>query len=100
MTEAGKDHSRRLIGLAAKAFILASVAAVILPMLQSVGSLGKAQCIVWVARLSWMTSSCERRVFNANCFYGSMRVPNTPKNLASHWGWAGQAGAVTRLPST
>ena len=65
MTEAGKDHSRRLIGLAAKAFILASVAAVILPMLQSVGSLGKAQCIVWVARLSWMTSSCERRVFNA-----------------------------------
>ena len=33
-------------------------------------------------------------------FYNSMRVPSTFKNLASHWGWAGQAGAVTRLPST
>jgi hypothetical protein len=32
--------------------------------------------------------------------YGSIFVPNTFKNFASHSGWAGQAGAVTRLPST
>ena len=31
---------------------------------------------------------------------GSIRVPSTSRNRASHRGWAGQAGAVTRLPST
>ena len=30
----------------------------------------------------------------------SIRVPNTPRKRASHAGWAGHAGAVTRLPST
>src|ERR1700682_2435178 len=33
-------------------------------------------------------------------YYGSMRVPKTVRNFASHAGCAGQAGAVTRLPST
>lgn len=32
--------------------------------------------------------------------YGLISVPSTFKNLAIHSGWAGQAGAVTRLPST
>ena len=54
MTESGKNQPRRLIGLAAKAFILASVAAVILPMPRYAASLGHAQWIVWVVRLSWV----------------------------------------------
>ena len=54
MTETGQHHLRHLIGLAAKAFILASVASVILPMPQYAGSLGDAQFIVWVVRLSWV----------------------------------------------
>ncbi len=54
MTETGKNQPRRLIGLAAKAFILVSVAAVILPMPQYATSLGHAQWIVWVVRLSWV----------------------------------------------
>jgi len=29
----------------------------------------------------------------------SIRVPSTVRNCASHAGWAGQAGAVTKLPS-
>jgi len=32
--------------------------------------------------------------------YGSIRLPSTSRNLRIHSGWAGQAGAVTRLPST
>lgn len=31
--------------------------------------------------------------------YGSMRVPSTWRKAASHFGWAGQAGAVTSLPA-
>src|SRR5260370_34952435 len=31
--------------------------------------------------------------------YSSILVPRTARNLASHAGWAGQAGAVTRLPA-
>lgn len=31
--------------------------------------------------------------------YGSMRVPRTFRKAASHSGWAGHAGAVTRFPS-
>jgi hypothetical protein len=54
MIETGKGTPRHLAGLAAKAFILASVAAVILPMPQYVSSLGNAQLIVWAARLSWV----------------------------------------------
>lgn len=54
MAETGIDQPKRLIGLAAKAFILASVAAVILPMPKFAGSLGDAQFIVWVVRLAWV----------------------------------------------
>ena len=42
------------MGLAAKAFILASVAAVILPMPQYARSLNDAQYMIWLARLSWV----------------------------------------------
>jgi hypothetical protein len=45
---------RRLLGLAVKAFILASVAAVILPMPQYASSLSDAEYIVWLARLLWV----------------------------------------------
>jgi ABC-type multidrug transport system permease subunit len=44
----------RLLGLAVKAFILASVVAVILPMTQYVSSLSDAEYIVWLARLLWV----------------------------------------------
>ena len=33
-------------------------------------------------------------------FYGSILLPNNSRNLPIHSGWAGQAGAVTRFPST
>jgi hypothetical protein len=45
---------RRLIGLAAKAFILASVAAVILPVPQYTRSLSDKEYIIWLARLIWV----------------------------------------------
>ena len=45
---------RRLIGLAVKAFILASVVAVILPMPQYARSLRAEEYIVWLARLIWV----------------------------------------------
>ena len=45
---------RRLLGLAGKAFILASAVAVILPMPQYASSLSDAEYIVWLARLLWM----------------------------------------------
>ncbi len=45
---------RRLIGLAVKAFILASVVAVILPMPQYARSLRAEEYIVWSARLIWV----------------------------------------------
>ena len=51
MTEGGKSKPRRFFGLAARAFILASVAAVILPMPLYVRSLSNEQYIVWVAWL-------------------------------------------------
>lgn len=54
MKETNKDQLKRLVGLSAKAFILASVVAVILPMPQYTSSLGKSQYIVWVVRLSWV----------------------------------------------
>ncbi|MEJ2221295.1 MAG: hypothetical protein P8X80_10815 [Desulfobacterales bacterium] len=44
----------RLLGLAGKAFILASAVAVILPMPQYASSLSDAEYIVWLARLLWM----------------------------------------------
>ena len=45
---------KRLLGLVVKAFILASVVAVILPMPQYVSSLSDAEYIVWLARLLWV----------------------------------------------
>ena len=45
---------RRLLGLAVKAFILASVVAVILPMPHYTSSLSNAEYIVWLARLLWV----------------------------------------------
>ena len=45
---------RRLFGLAVKAFIVASVVAVILPVPQYSGSLSDEEYIVWLARLIWV----------------------------------------------
>ena len=42
------------MGLAVKAFILASVVAVILPMPQYARSLSGEEYIVWLARLIWV----------------------------------------------
>ena len=53
MTETN-NKLRRLIGLAVKAFILASVVAVILPMPQYARSLSDEEYIVWLARLVWV----------------------------------------------
>ena len=48
------NRLRRLLGLAVKAFILASVVAVILPMPQYASSLIDAEYVVWLARLLWV----------------------------------------------
>ena len=45
---------RRLLGLAVKAFILASVLVVFLPMPHYASSLSHAEYIVWLARLLWV----------------------------------------------
>lgn len=45
---------KRLLGLAVKAFILASVAAVILPMPQYARNLSAEEYIVWLTRLIWV----------------------------------------------
>ena len=45
---------RRLLRLSVKAFILASVVAVILPLPQYVRSLSDEEYIVWLARLIWV----------------------------------------------
>ncbi|MGD2096840.1 MAG: hypothetical protein PVG35_04620 [Desulfobacterales bacterium] len=45
---------RRLVGLAVKAFILASIVAVILPVPHYARSLGDEEFIVWLARLIWV----------------------------------------------
>ena len=48
------NNLRRLLGLMVKAFILASVAAVILPVPQYARSLSDEEYIVWLARLIWV----------------------------------------------
>ncbi|MGD1969444.1 MAG: hypothetical protein PVI49_07790 [Desulfobacterales bacterium] len=48
------DKMRRFLGLAVKAFILASVVAVILPMPQYTRGLSDEEYIVWLARLIWV----------------------------------------------
>ena len=53
MTETS-NKPRRLFGLAVKAFILASIVAVILPVPQYARSLSDAEYIVWLARLIWV----------------------------------------------
>lgn len=53
MTETTK-RLRRLLGLAVKAFILASVIAVILPLPQYARSLSDEEYIIWLARLMWV----------------------------------------------
>lgn len=45
---------KRILELAAKAFILASVAAVILPMPEYARSLSDEKYIIWLARLIWV----------------------------------------------
>lgn len=45
---------RRLLGLVIKAFILASVVAVILPLPQYAHSLSGEEYIVWLVRLIWV----------------------------------------------
>lgn len=53
MTETN-NKLRRLLGLAVKAFILASIVAVILPVPQYARSLSDEEYIVWFARLIWV----------------------------------------------
>ena len=53
MTET-KNKLRWLLGLVLKAFILASVVAVILPTPHYAGSLSDKEYIVWFARLIWV----------------------------------------------
>ncbi len=53
MTET-KNKLGRLLGLAAKAFILASVVAVILPVPQYARSLSDEEYILWLMRLIWV----------------------------------------------
>jgi hypothetical protein len=48
------DKLRRLLGLAVKAFILASVVAVILPIPQYTRGLSDEEYLVWLARLIWV----------------------------------------------
>jgi hypothetical protein len=53
MTETN-NKLRRLLGLAVKAFILASLVAVILPVPQYARSLSDEEYVVWLARLIWV----------------------------------------------
>ena len=53
MTATG-NKLRRLAGLVVKAFILASIMAVILPVPRYARSLGDEVYIVWLARLIWV----------------------------------------------
>ncbi|MBI4776323.1 MAG: hypothetical protein HY788_19450 [Deltaproteobacteria bacterium] len=54
MTDTGKSNRWSFVGLASKAFVLASVVAVVLPAPRYAGSLGSAEYMVWVMRLSWV----------------------------------------------
>ena len=48
------NKPKRLLGLAVKAFILASVVAVILPTPQYARSLSGEEYIVWLVRMIWV----------------------------------------------
>jgi hypothetical protein len=54
MKAVGKSKLKLFGGLAARAFILACVASVFLPMPRYARSLDEAQFMVWLARLSWV----------------------------------------------
>ena len=47
-------------------------------------------------RMAAQYARCAQTGLNAAC---SIRVPSTVRNCAIHMGWAGHAGAVTKLPS-
>ncbi|WP_419660472.1 uncharacterized protein Dvar_08360 [Desulfosarcina variabilis str. Montpellier] len=49
-----RDKLGRILGLVVKAFILASVVAVILPVAQYAHSLSDEEYIVWLVRLIWV----------------------------------------------
>jgi nitrogen fixation/metabolism regulation signal transduction histidine kinase len=49
-----RDKLGRILGLMVKAFILASVVAVILPVTQYAHSLSDEEYIVWLVRLVWV----------------------------------------------
>jgi type III secretory pathway component EscS len=49
-----RDKLGRILGLVVKAFILASVVAVILPVTQYAHSLSDEEYIVWLVRLIWV----------------------------------------------
>ncbi len=54
MTATSNGQLSHWVGLAARAFILASVVAVILPLPHYARCLGHSQYIIWVARLAWV----------------------------------------------
>ena len=49
-----RDKLEHILGLVVKAFILASVVAVILPVTQYAHSLSDEEYIVWLVRLIWV----------------------------------------------
>lgn len=53
-SDGNQKQVEAVIGLALKAFILASVAAVILPVPQYARSLSDEEYMVWLARLIWV----------------------------------------------
>ena len=70
---------RRLPGLAVKAFILASVVAVILPMPKYGGSLSDEEQIVWLARLLWvvmLTFGVGAVLLLAGFLAGKLKIPS------------------------
>ena len=54
MTEASGKKPRNISGLLGKAFVLASVAGVLLPMPRYAQSLDQAEYVIWLARLVWV----------------------------------------------
>ena len=54
MAASSGKKPRNISGLLGRAFVLASVAAVLLPMPRYAQSLGQAEYVVWLARLAWV----------------------------------------------
>ena len=53
MTKTNRNH-KRLLGLAVKIFIIASVLAVVLPLPEYARGLSDEEYIVWLARVIWV----------------------------------------------